>query len=78
MNMDGIDDFDSPYKTADYKITNVMPPSGVRSRYPQHWVFTLRGPGWDESKMYVANHESCGPHLIRSLQAAYDAGKAAK
>jgi hypothetical protein len=63
------------YKTADYEITYVRPPQpGKSDTYAPFWVFALCGPGWDSSKLYVARNESCGPHLIKALQGAYDAG----
>lgn len=39
-----------------------------------YWEFDITGPGWNAGYRYVANSDSCGPHLIKSLQAAYDAG----
>lgn len=68
-------------KTKDYEIVGVAPPNVepppewvVRLELQGHWFFAIRGPGWDQRYQYAASKESCGPNLIKSLQAAYDAG----
>jgi hypothetical protein len=64
-------------QTKNYRITKVIEPSHEPYEHvipPLTWRFSIEGPGWNQAFVYAANSPSCGPNLIRSLQAAYDAG----
>jgi hypothetical protein len=58
------------HQTAHYRITEWVPPTADS---PYHKFFTA-GPGAD-NKCYIALGASCGPHLIKSLEAAFEAGR---
>ena len=42
-----------------------------------HHKFIIAGPGTNPQRAYIALTESCGPHHIQALEAAYQAGLAA-
>ena len=57
----------------DFRIAKMLPPDPSREMYPGMWLFEIHGPGFDQSKLYVANELSCGTHLVKILQSVRDA-----